>query len=53
MSYYMYVALQGDEKIAVIDIDSESGKLSPQVEVSLPGGPFTMAISPDRKSQCW
>ncbi len=49
MSYYMYVALQGDNKISVINIDPESGKLSPQVEVSVPGGPFTMAISPDRK----
>jgi 6-phosphogluconolactonase len=49
MSYYMYVALQGDDKISVINIDPESGKLSPQVEVSVPGGPFTMAISPDRK----
>jgi 6-phosphogluconolactonase len=48
MSYYMYVALQGDDKISVINIDPESGKLSPQVEVSVPGGPFTMAISPDR-----
>ena len=49
MPYYMYVALQGDDKISVINIDSDSGKLSPQVEVSVPGGPFTMAISPDRK----
>ncbi len=49
MPYYMYVALQGDDKILVINIDPESGKLSPQVEVSVHGGPFTMAISPDRK----
>ncbi len=49
MSYYMYVALQGDDKISVINLDPESGKLSPQVEISVPGGPFTMAISPDRR----
>jgi len=49
MPYYMYVALQGDNKISVINIDSESGKLSPQSEVSVHGGPFTMAISPDRR----
>ena len=28
MSYYMYVALQGDDKISVINIDPESGKLA-------------------------
>ena len=49
MPYYMYVALQGDDKISVINVDSQSGKLTPQVEVSVPGGPFTMTISPDRK----
>ena len=50
MPYYMYVALQGDDKISVFTIDPQTGKLTPQVEVSVPGGPFTLAISPDRKS---
>ena len=45
----LYVALQGDDKISVLTIDSQTGKLTPQAEVSVPGGPFTMAISPDRK----
>ena len=49
MPYYMYVALQADDNISVINIDPQTGKLSPQVEVSVPGGPFTLAISPDRK----
>ena len=49
MPYYMYVALQEDNKIAVFTIDPQTGKLTPQVEVSVAGGPFTMAISPDRK----
>ena len=49
MPYYMYVALQEDDKISVFTIDAQTGKLTPQVEVSVPGGPFTMAISPDRK----
>ena len=49
MPYYMYVALQGDDKISVFTIDPQTGKLTPQVEVSVPGGPFTLAISPDRK----
>ena len=50
MAYYMYVALQGDNKILVFTIDPQTGKLTPQSDVSLSGGPFTMAISPDRQS---
>jgi 6-phosphogluconolactonase len=50
MPYYMYVALQEDNKISVHTIDPQTGKLTPQAEVSVPGGPFTLAISPDRKS---
>tara|TARA_B100000378_G_C17943402_1_gene377550 strand:- start:198 stop:458 length:261 start_codon:yes stop_codon:yes gene_type:complete len=49
MPFFMYVALQGDNKISVLTIDPQKGKLTPQVEVSIPGEPFTMAISPDRK----
>ena len=49
MPYYMYVALQEDDKILVHTIEPQTGKLTPQAEVSIPGGPFTMAISPDRK----
>jgi len=48
MPYYMYVALQEDDKILVHTIEPQTGKLTPQAEVSIPGGPFTMAISPDR-----
>jgi len=49
MTYYMYVALQEDDKISVLTIHPQTGKLTPQAEVSVPGGPFTLAISPDRK----
>ncbi len=49
MPYYMYVALQEDDKISVLGIDPQTGKLTPQAEVSVHGGPFTLAISPDRK----
>ena len=48
MAYYMYVALQEDNKILVQTIEPQTGKLTPQAEVSVPGGPFTMAISPNR-----
>ena len=49
MPYHMYVALQEDNKISVFTVDPDSGKLTPQLEVSAPGGPFTLAVSPDRK----
>lgn len=49
MPSYMYVALQEDDKISVLTVDPQTGKLTPQVEVPVPGGPFTLAISPDRK----
>ena len=49
MPYYMYVALQEDDKILVHTIEPQTGKLTPQAEVDIPGGLFTMAISPDRK----
>ena len=49
MPCYMYVALQEDDKISVFTIDPQTGRLTSQVEVSVPGGPFTLAISPDRK----
>ena len=45
MPYYMYVALQADDEISVLAIDPRTGKLTLQVKVSVPGGPFTMAIS--------
>ena len=48
MPYYMYVAVQEDNKISVFTVDPETGTLTPQTDVPVPGGPFTLAISPDR-----
>src|SRR5262249_30713876 len=49
MPYYMYVALQEDNKIAVLTIDAHTGTLTPHGEVPVPGEPFTLALSPDRQ----
>ena len=49
MAYFMYVALQEDDQISVFEIDPQTGKLTHQAEVSVPGGPSSLAISPDRK----
>ncbi len=49
MPYYMYVALQDDNKVSVFTMDAENGKLTPKVDVPVPGGPSLLAISPNRK----
>ena len=49
MEYYMYVAMQRDDKISVFTMDSETGKLTAKAEVPVPGAPNSLAISPDRK----
>ena len=50
MPYHVYVSLQDDDKILVLNMDSESGKLTPKAEVAVAGGPSSLAISPDRHS---
>ena len=49
MPHYMYVAVQGDNKISVFTVDPQTGDLTPQADVSVPGGPSPMAISPDSR----
>ena len=48
MPYYMYVALQEDNKISVFAVDPDSGGLTHLHDVAVEGGPFTLAVSPDR-----
>ena len=49
MPHYMYVSLQDDEKILVFTMDAETGKLTPQGEAPVSGGPSPLTISPDRR----
>jgi 6-phosphogluconolactonase len=49
MPSYVYVASQNDNQISVFTIDSETGQLTPRVEVAMPGGPSLLAISPNRQ----
>ena len=49
MPQALYVCLQDDDKIASFAID-ETGRLTPQTEVALTGGPSVMASSPDRRT---
>ena len=48
MPHYMYVAVSGDDKISIFTVDPDNGGLTHQHDVSVAGGPFTLAISPDR-----
>ena len=47
MTHYMYVAVQEDDKISTFIIDPDTGGLAQQRDLSVAGGPFTMAVSPD------
>ncbi|MCH8988471.1 MAG: lactonase family protein [Chloroflexi bacterium] len=49
MQYYLYVSLQDDDKISIFTMDSGTGKLTPNAEVPVSGGPSLLTISPDRK----
>jgi len=49
MPDFMYVALQGDDKIARFALDSKTGDLEPLGEVAVPGGPAPMAVEPARR----
>ena len=48
MAYNMYVALQDDDKILIMDMDQETGALQPKGEVPVSGGPSALALNPDR-----
>jgi 6-phosphogluconolactonase len=45
----MYVALQGDDKLLRFTMDAATGKLTPQGEVAVPGGPAPLAVDPQRR----
>ena len=45
----LYVCLQDDDKIAAFAVEPDSGRLTPQAEVAVAGGPSVVAISPNRQ----
>ena len=48
MAYNMYVALQDDDRILIMDMDEETGGLQPKGEAPIVGGPSALALSPNR-----
>ena len=49
MASVLYVCLQNEDKITAFAIDPETGRLTRQAEVAVPGGPSVLAISSDRR----
>ena len=47
MPYYMYVAVNEDDRISVFTVDPGNGSLTHRRDVTVAGGPFTLAASPD------
>ena len=39
MQYYMYVSLQDDDRIAIFTVDGETGRIFPQGDEKVIGGP--------------
>lgn len=49
MASVLYVCLQDEDKNIAFAIDPETGRLTRQAEVAVPGGPSVLAISSDRR----
>ena len=49
MPHALYVCLQDEDKIVAFAIDPDSGRLTPNTEAAVSGGPSVLAISPDRR----
>ena len=47
MQQRVYITLQGDDRIAIYNLDSPSGHLSHQEDIVIAGGPAPFAVSPD------
>jgi 6-phosphogluconolactonase len=46
MPTFMYVSLQGDDKVLRFMLDAATGDLEPRGEVAVPGGPAPMVVDP-------
>ncbi|ETW95701.1 lactonase family protein [Candidatus Entotheonella palauensis] len=49
MPYLMYVTLQGDDKMLTFTMNPDTGYLTPQGSIDVPGGPAPLAIDPARR----
>ena len=49
MRSYMYVAITGEDRVAIFEIDAETGRLEPRGDVAVPGRPYPLAVDPERR----
>ena len=49
MATYVYVASTDGDQISVFSMDAATGKLTPTSEVAASGGPFLLAINPNKE----
>ena len=49
MPYYMYITVQGEDKIARFTMDASTGTLTSLADVAVVGGPAPLAIDPKRQ----
>ena len=49
MPYHVYISLQGDNRISIFTMDSETGALRFQERVPVAGGPAPLAVDAQRK----
>ena len=49
MSTYMYVSVSGEDRIALFEVDPETGRLEPRGDESVSGGPYPLAVDPHRR----
>ena len=49
MPYHVYIALSGDDKISIFDMDPDTGGLAHRTDVAVPGRPAPLALHPDRR----
>ena len=50
MPCVLYVGLQDDDKIAVFELDADTGRLTARPEIAVPGGPSVMALGADGRT---
>ena len=50
MPHYVYVAAQDDNKVGIYTMDADTGALTHEADVPMPGGPSLLAISPDKRT---
>ena len=49
MPYFVYVSLQGDDKILTFSMDPDTGRLEPRGDTEVTGGPAPLAMDPERR----